>query len=370
MAGVDEWITVTHVKPQSADADDGDESGLTKQQLKNKKRSERRKERSVSEGSWHDNMQCLSVDDFQASASPPKPNPPQPRHSAEQLPRKERRRRTASVGNSSDEEAVKGGHDEDQTDTDSLVELQKKIRKLDKALRAIGAAQTKHGDDGAVDAQLLEKMAKASATANDLESARSAVLLVEDRLSARAAVRAALRAATLRKRHSEASLMLEVDFDSDFACPICTEVVEAAVSVPRACAHIFCRGCLEDHVEQAAKPADCVCPMCRAPLCDAADGFRVDAKPALLVRSRLKHRKGRCHCGADVYLSALRDHLRACGSDSGMYPLRRKFGHEFKQPRFARAPGKPKPKPPQFEAANYDERMMLQAALLASVHDR
>ena len=156
--------------------------------------------------------------------------------------------------------------------------------------------------------------------------------------------------------------MLAVAFDDRYACPICTEVLEAAVTTGGVCDHVFCRGCLEDHAQKAARPEDCVCPMCRAPLVSPATG-RVEAGAAGLVRAALKLKKGRCHCGARVALSGLREHLRSCGPDARLYPPRRKFGHSFKQPPFV--------DPPRARASTVDlaeeERRQIQAAILASL---
>ena len=75
--------------------------------------------------------------------------------------------------------------------------------------------------------------------------------------------------------------MLSVKFDDKYACAVCTEVLEAAVSTG-VCEHIFCRGCLEDHCAQASKPSECVCPLCRKPLVNGESG-RVEASAAALV---------------------------------------------------------------------------------------
>ena len=54
-------------------------------------------------------------------------------------------------------------------------------------------------------------------------------------------------------------------------------------------------------------------------------------------------------------------HLRACGPNAHLYPPRRKFGHEFRQPSFVG--GQPAP---SIDLAA-EEEAALQAAILASL---
>ena len=117
---------------------------------------------------------------------------------------------------------------------------------------------------------------------------------------------------------------------------------------------------LEDHCAQASKPSECVCPLCRKPLVNDESG-RVEASAAALVRANMKKLRGECHCGARMPLSRLRDHLRACGPNAHLYPPRRKFGHEFRQPSFVG--GQPAP---SIDLAA-EEEAALQAAILASL---
>ena len=138
------------------------------------------------------------------------------------------------------------------------------------------------------------------------------------------------------------------------------EVLEAAVTTG-VCEHIFCRGCLEDHCAQASKPSECVCPLCRKPLVNDESG-RVEASAAALVRANMKKLRGECHCGARMPLSRLRDHLRACGPNAHLYPPRRKFGHEFRQPSFVGGGASV----PSVDLAA-EEEAALQAAILASL---
>ena len=135
---------------------------------------------------------------------------------------------------------------------------------------------------------------------------------------------------------------------------------EAAVTTG-VCEHVFCRGCLEDHCAQASKPSECVCPLCRKPLVNDESG-RVEASAAALVRANMKKLRGECHCGARMPLSRLRDHLRACGPNAHLYPPRRKFGHEFRQPSFVGGGASA----PSVDLAA-EEEAALQAAILASL---
>ena len=79
----------------------------------------------------------------------------------------------------------------------------------------------------------------------------------------------------------------------------------------------------------------------------------------------MKKKLGRCHCGASVPLSGLREHLRGCGPHGGLYPPRRKFGHSFLQPAFVSQKAPAPPRGAALTAAEEDR--MLQAAILASL---
>lgn len=334
---------------------------LTKQQIKNKKRSERRRERSTSIGS--------KTEEVEREASP----------GVVVLPR---------IGALSGDLSAQSGcaaapsDDDDEAGTtecwssgeelDSLRELERRFRRLSKTLKQIEAAEEKvRAGLCAADSQLLAKIQRRESVGAELESVRQMVAQVEDKRCARATARAAASAELARAREAEALLILSVRFDEKVACPICTEVIEAAVSVPSVCAHVFCRACLEDHVAKADKPAECVCPLCRAPLCDPTT-LRVEARPAYQARARLKYLNGTCHCGLSLPLNKLRDHLRSCGPKASLFAPRRKFGHEFKQPRFVGANNGHNNQQHVSRRIDYEreERLQLQAALLASVHDR
>lgn len=241
---------------------------------------------------------------------------------------------------------------EEEDDNETARDLERRFRRLSKTLKQIEQAETKLRR-GLDDEAVVAKVRRKASVAAELETVREELEIIEDRRRAANVAAQAAAALVALRREAEAQLVLSVKFDDKFACPICTELVEAAVSV--SCSHVFCRACLEDHVAKATGPADCVCPMCRSPL--LVDG-RVDAKPAN-VRVRLKYVTGTCHCGAVLPLSKLRDHLRTCGPKSFLFPPRRKFGHEFKQPAFVTA----KQKGP---SGDWDQ-IQLQAALLASM---
>ncbi|KAJ8604544.1 hypothetical protein CTAYLR_000986 [Chrysophaeum taylorii] len=331
-----EWVEVTIARkaappvPEEKEESEDPPKHLTKQQLKNRKRSERRKERSNKA-------------------------PTEPRH---------RRRRRQE--DSKDRDKSSESESESQEEVETLGELERRSRRLSKMLKQIEAAESKV-EKGLHDAQVITKIKRREAVERELATVRRDLAAIEDRRQAKLAARHAASAARARDRDSDALLILSVKFDERFACPICTEVVEAAVSVPRACAHVFCRACLEDHVAKAARPDDCACPMCRSKLCDPQG--RVDARPHAASRARLKYLTGYCHCGDSLPLNKLRDHLRHCGPKAHLFAPRRKFGHEFKQPSFSSSSSSSR-RGGDARLDTTDERLQLQAALLASVHDR
>ena len=340
LSSTEDWVTVSTTKrivPQ--EEEELPVGKLTKQQLRNKKRSEKRKEKKVTEEEPYDELvgemcspQRLDSDD-----------------------------ETQEIFSSDDD------------DLEKCRDLERKLRRLTKMRKQIREAREKLQRND--DEQLAAKVARGPSVEADLKLCEEELLQVEDRRTARRVAKNAQTAALARARDADAALMLSVSFDEKFACPICTEVVETAVFVPKACDHTFCRSCLEDHVAKASKPADCVCPLCRKPFCERPS-FRVDAKPAA-ARFRLKHARGRCHCGAEMPLSKLRDHLRQCGPKAYLFPPRRKFGHEFKQPSFAStsssssaAADKRRHGINDDPISHRQEQLQLQAALLASISDQ
>jgi hypothetical protein len=124
----------------------------------------------------------------------------------------------------------------------------------------------------------------------------------------------------------------------EFACVLCAGPLEAAVACTP-CKHLFCRACLEDTLDSAARrtggdPKSLCCPLCRSLLYDAkSDKMLVEA--AMNARKRMRKRKCSCRCGEEVLLSSLRAHLRQC--DAAAPELfkgdeKRRFGHSFQRP--------------------------------------
>lgn len=295
----EEWCVVTSSKATASAATQRVEESpvaLTKQQLKNQRRNARRREQKQQ----------------QQPLSPP-PAPPPPRHLSDD-----------------DEEDVPRV-DDDQDELDTMRDLERRIRKLSKSLKGIEAAEEKVVRLGLMDSDIIAKTKRRDDVSRELEATRSLMASVENARSER--LRAAAEAARAR-REETAQIFLSVRFDDRFACPICTEVIEAAVSIP--CGHVFCRACLEDHVGKATSKKALSCPLCRADMCavDEETTTRVCAKPAHSMRNKLKYATGQCHCGETLPLNKLRDHLRQCGPNSHFFAPRRKFGHEFKQPQF------------------------------------
>jgi len=150
-----------------------------------------------------------------------------------------------------------------------------------------------------------------------------------------ARIEACAVAASTQRRIAEAAV--KVQFDEEFACPICTEPLEAATyALP--CRHAFCRRCLEVAMARATAvsrgdPSACVCPLCRSCLFDAATG-KLSTEPARALRKRMATKKrGTCVCGAEVSLSSLREHMRQCDGVAPGIEQKPKFsGHEFEQP--------------------------------------
>ena len=157
-------------------------------------------------------------------------------------------------------------------------------------------------------------------------AARADLALAQAAVDADNAVKGARRAAAVARHHAEASQMLSVKFDDKYACAVCTEVLEAAVSDGRLRARLLprvSRGPLRPGLEAVGVR---VCPLCRKPLVNDESG-RVEASAAALVRANMKKLRG-LPLRRAMPLSRLRDHLRACGPNAHLYPPRRKFGHE------------------------------------------
>jgi len=166
----------------------------------------------------------------------------------------------------------------------------------------------------------------------------------------------------------------EVQFDNKFACPICSEVMEAAVKV-LPCKHAFCRACIETTLDKAVRNhrdsmSDLVlkCPICRSNLYDNASK-RVHTRPARSLRKRISKASGTCHCGRVMPLSTLRSHLRECGSDTlrALYGEKPSFGNErFRQPDVDKIK-QSQQSYRRMSSSDYDEEAALQAALVESM---
>eukprot|EP00939_MAST-03C_sp_MAST-3C-sp1_P005269 g5269.t1 len=165
----------------------------------------------------------------------------------------------------------------------------------------------------------------------------------------------------------------KVRFDPKFACPVCSEVMEAAVKV-LPCKHVFCRACIEKTLDNAVRNHRdntsgliLKCPICRTNLYDRSSK-RVHTRPAKKFRKRLGKVTGTCHCGREMPLSSLRSHLRECGSKAvrALYGEKPRFGNgRFKQPDIEKI--RQSQSKYRRASADYDEEAALQAALVESL---
>lgn len=106
----------------------------------------------------------------------------------------------------------------------------------------------------------------------------------------------------------KAKRYLKVKWDDRFQCPICCEVLEAATLI-EGCQHAFCRVCVLSLVDATKPGKKTLCPMCRIPFEPPS------LKAASTLRKKMSKRTGHCHCGEEIALSKLRNHLRYCGTD-------------------------------------------------------
>jgi hypothetical protein len=352
MADEAEWTSVSSRK--KPDPQPQATTPLTKAQLKNKRRAAKRAAEAralLTVAATDDSLDAIAAREALTARAAAAATPPS-------TSSRRARRRSASSGDlsESEEEAAP------PPSPHELVEAaRRRLRKATKAERQCddAAAKLVQTPSLAKDQGLVAKAERREGAAAAAAAARADLALAQAAVDADNAVKGARRAAAVARHHAEASQMLSVKFDDKYACAVCTEVLEAAVTTG-VCEHVFCRGCLEDHCAQASKPSECVCPLCRKPLVNDESG-RVEASAAALVRANMKKLRGECHCGARMPLSRLRDHLRACGPNAHLYPPRRKFGHEFRQPSFVG--GAP---PPSIDLAA-EEEAALQAAILASL---
>ena len=62
-------------------------------------------------------------------------------------------------------------------------------------------------------------------------------------------------------------------------------------------------------------------------------------KPATKLKKKLVKAVGKYHCGAEVPLSMLREHLRGCGPGAEiLYQERKQYKNEFEQPTIVVSP--------------------------------
>ena len=149
----------------------------------------------------------------------------------------------------------------------------------------------------------------AKETLDDAE--RKKLALRDDLEAARAALTAVLAGFAAKRQAADAVMgqLDDVQFDDAYECACCREVLELPVKLP--CGHEYCRECVALVASRASRPSDVVCPLCRAPF---YDGAKCRVAVAEKTRRKLKRATGRCHCGATLPLSGLRDHLRSCGA--------------------------------------------------------
>ena len=235
------------------------------------------------------------------------------------------------------------------------------VRRLQKKLTQIVKLEAR---EGLLSAAEREKLARKPELLLELAEAEAEI----------AAQKAAAVAAVEDERHALASVT-KVEFDSDrFGCPICLGVLDAATTLS-ACKHTFCRECLETALQAAIhenmntqeRIEAVVCPLCRTQLFDQKEQ-KVLTKPATKLKKKLAKAIGKCHCGDEVPLSMLREHLRGCGPGAEiLYQERKQYKNEFEQPAivvgpsfFARAGWKITPRA-------YNEDDALQEALAESM---
>ena len=173
----------------------------------------------------------------------------------------------------------------------------------------------------------------------------------------------------IEARRRAIDCVAKVKFDTAFACPLCYEVMEAAVQV-LPCEHVFCRVCIENALQCSLKKEvskEKQIEMIRCPLCRHSlyKNGKVNTKPARSVRKKISKSKGTCHCGEVVPLSKLREHLRSCGDGTcrAMFGAKPNFGGGFRQPKLHESPSSPV----TAFLENYDEEAELQAALVESM---
>lgn len=237
--------------------------------------------------------------------------------------------------------------------------------RLRKKLRSIAHLEARAMDTGLSQQEQAKLLRKP-----DLEAQLAEIVAEID------ANEAAAVAASEQAKQALISVTL-VQFDADrFGCPICTEVMDAATTM-LPCQHTFCRECIEVALAKTVQPGmsytervnAVVCPLCRTPLFNQKQQ-KVLTKPALKLRKKIAKAVGTCHCGLEMPLSALREHLRQCGPGAslGLYSERKQYKNEFEQPPvIVRSDRSGVRDGWQFTPRGYDEDQALQAALTESL---
>jgi len=208
-------------------------------------------------------------------------------------------------------------------------------------------------------------------------SRKEEVLQELDEINAEIAAQQAADVAALEDEKQALASVTKVEYDNDrFGCPICLGVLDAATTLV-ACKHTFCRECLEialqaaihENMNTQERIEAVVCPLCRTQLYDQKEQ-KVLTKPAAKLKKKLAKAMGKCHCGAEMPLSVLREHLRGCGPGADLlYEDRKEYKNEFEQPAivvgpsfYARAGWKITPRA-------YNEDDALQEALAESMRE-
>ena len=188
--------------------------------------------------------------------------------------RNERRRRRRAAAAAAAADTPQATTETTPADVEAAAKAQLRgVEKRLKSIRGLAAKET-----------LDEAERKKLARRDDLEAARAALT--------------AILAGFAAKRQAADAVMGQLDdvqFDDAYECACCREVLELPVKLP--CAHEFCRECVALVASRASRPADVVCPLCRAPF---YDGAKCRVAVAEKTRRKLKRATGRCHCGATL----------------------------------------------------------------------
>ena len=233
-------------------------------------------------------------------------------------------------------------------------------KRVQKKLRAIASLEERASRGSPLSEAEKAKLARKGELETDLALAEAEIA---------AEVAAAANAVQEEKQGMEN--VRKVEFDTDrFACPICCDVMDAATTV-MPCEHTFCRECIEEALKRtisssmtvAQRMEAVVCPLCRTALFNKSKG-KVLTRPAAHLRKKIAKARGTCHCGEEMPLGTLREHLRHCGVGTAIFGERKQYKNEFEQPPVLDAPSR---EGWQWTGRAYDEDAMMQAALAESL---